>query len=177
MINPFGVDIDISDHIALAISITLPFTKVRPVDGTPEYDWAIDGLLYAQSNYNPSFNTKFSTYATYCIRGYILNGIRKSRNKSCVNPICCDMTDFAHNNGSEWLLPQVKLQWSIDISECLNAYPIHTPADAIDKSILIAYYLHSWTLKEIGQKFGMGKERVRQRRERALEVMRKLIAA
>lgn len=47
-------------------------------DSDDVYSDATLGLLNAIRNYDPSANVKFETYATYKIRGAILDGIRKN---------------------------------------------------------------------------------------------------
>ena len=79
-------DIDVTQHLPLVISIVMRFTPHRPIEETEEYDHGVDGLLYAKEKFDPSLGFKFSTYATWCIRGYILRMYRRQKQKE--SPSC-----------------------------------------------------------------------------------------
>ena len=67
---------DPAKHLGLVARIAMRFTAERPIEDTDQFGDGCVGLLKAVQLYDPAKRTAFSTFAWYCIRTYILQGIQ-----------------------------------------------------------------------------------------------------
>jgi RNA polymerase sigma factor (sigma-70 family) len=158
-------NIDMTQHIGLIVSITKHFTLERPIQDTEEYGWGVDGLIRACQKFDPAKNIRFSTYATWWIRGYIMKGL-SIRKKYAENNEKLDTNYTDQKKAREYNTAIIK--------DLLDSYPTQTEKDKIDKKIIVDYYFGGMTLQEIGQQLGVCKERIRQRKNNALNMLKEV---
>lgn len=144
----------VAENINLVRSIAAKYKKM----GVPLEDLVQEGLiglLKATENFDENKGAKFSTYASYWIKKYILSALdketRTSLNTSPLNEEITQDTD------------------SIPTSHRLNL-PQNMPAD--EKSVITLLFQSELTLKEIARKIGISRERVRQLKEKGLRRIR-----
>lgn len=71
----------IAFHLPLVIKIASDFsrkvTRPKSLYFGDFVSWGTLGLIFSIDHFDPSRNNQFSTYSFYCIRGFILTGIKK----------------------------------------------------------------------------------------------------
>lgn len=155
------------ENISLVTSYVLkhhPPDGGFPVEDTEEYSWGSFGLWKACLTFEVDQGNKFSTYAYYCIRNAIINGFRQnSRLAPTIDPLEIDgkncSSDDVHN---PFQMVELILKEGND----------EKPRDKVDRQMLVMYYLDDMTLEEVGKRFQVTKNRVRQRIGRAIKVIR-----
>ena len=111
------------------------------------------GVIKAVDNYDETKDTKFSTYAVYWIKKYILDYIAKDSN--------LPFSEYNENlHETEYDTIQTTLE-TISIE-----FPPNFPS--LEKQVIIKLYQHEFTLSEVSKQLNLPRERVRQLREKAL---------
>jgi RNA polymerase sigma factor (sigma-70 family) len=151
------------DNIGIARQVALRFLRLRgnlsSVEDTEEFADACVGLVNAEKGYDPSSGYQFSTFAYICARREVVKGI-KNRTKNKYTSI-------------EEEVPAKETNGNLDepdkkqvVGEFLN----ELTGRSLD--ILKKRHLKGMTLEEIGNEYGISKERVRQIIESALKKIR-----
>ncbi len=111
------------------------------------------GVIKAVDNYDQDKETKFSTYAVYWIKKYILDYLARDAN-------------YSHYEYQE-NLHDVNIE---DLETTENNISIEFPQDfpQLEKQVIIQLYQHEFTLSEVAKQLNLPRERVRQLREKAL---------
>ena len=146
------------DNLGIARQVALRFLRntgdLSRVEDTEEFSDACVGLVNAEKGYKPKLGWKFSTFAYICARREVVKGIRQRR-KEKYAPIQEEV--FAkETNGFD---PEINKQIVKELSGKLSERSL---------DILKKRHLEGMTLEEIGNEYGISKERVRQIIERAL---------
>jgi RNA polymerase sigma factor (sigma-70 family) len=165
--------INAKDHFGLVGCIAKKYVELHKgekIEDTDEFSDGLVGLTKAMQIFEPERGFQFSTFAYYCIRSAICKGI-KERQRSVRPKIRIDFNDTSIDIPDRPNKPNFeRIAQSI-----LRRFPDDTIKDRENKRIVIDYYLHGKLLKEIGQEYGVSKERIRQRREQGLKRLRKAI--
>ncbi|MEK6855434.1 MAG: sigma-70 family RNA polymerase sigma factor [Nanoarchaeota archaeon] len=133
------------------------------------------GLLRSIEKYDPSMNTKFITYAYYCISRQIMNSKiaedkRRARESYFVtrNPYSC-------NTEERDICDEI-----IDEEEKLTLKASVKKLRPLCRDIIIRRFglngFRERTLEQVGEKYGLTKERIRQIQEKALRELRLLMS-
>ncbi|HCX73729.1 MAG TPA: hypothetical protein DHM37_08425 [Candidatus Cloacimonas sp.] len=120
------------------------------------------GLLQAQQKFKEEKGAKFSTYATYWIKKYILAAIEKEK-KGSLNSI--KLVDETVKDEKQ----QAKFDSDIKVSKFLKLTD-DIPVD--EQKVLRMLYEEQYTLKEIAEELNISRERTRQLKEKALRRLR-----
>jgi RNA polymerase sigma factor (sigma-70 family) len=172
VLTEFGV-IHCQDHMGLVYQMALrhsPLMKRRCVEETQEFSDAMYGLYHAMARFDPYRGFKFSTYAYWCVKGFVVSGIKKRAKHKRLKSLT-DADRFNVNNAPDLRFDVKKhREHEIDLQEILSLFP---PNKSLIKYILEQYYLHGRILEDIGKELGVCKERVRQRITEALKFLRK----
>lgn len=179
--------INVEQWIPLAAKVTkefVPFNLNQKLEDTDEFSDAFLALYFACENFDPDYRTKkgksvtFKTYAWVVMARAIIQG-RKARDsdRKLESVVLSDLErpDHAYE--------------ILDLSNLEEKPPVHllklffeendldTKAEKRYKNILREYYLSDLTLEEVGKKYGIGKERVRQLVNKGLEVIKQKFAS
>ena len=146
----------VTDYLPLVRSIAAKYNKL----GIPQEDLEQEGmigLLEAANKFEENKGTKFSTYATYWIKKYILAAVDKEKKHS-----------LNSTNLNEEITKDKK---AITIKSDTNiVLPSDMPEN--EKNVLTMLYEDEFTLKEIAEELGISRERVRQLKEKGLRRLR-----
>jgi RNA polymerase sigma factor (sigma-70 family) len=162
------MSINAKDHFGLVGSISKKYIKKgERIEDSEVFSDGLVGLTRAMERFDTSRGLQFSTFAYYCIRNEICKGL-KERQKGVHSTIRIDWSDSeidmpARSEEEPYFVKAGKI-----ITEILKELPTNTNSEKKNKKILEDYYLDERVLREIGEDFGVCKERVRQRREKAL---------
>ena len=147
----------VKEYLPLVRSIAAKYNKL----GIPQEDLEQEGmigLLGAANNYEDNKGAKFSTYATYWIKKYILAAVDKEK-KSTFNTSALNEDITKDKKPSPEQLSINKLTFPDGMPEA-------------EKLVIKLLYEDQLTLKEISDQLGISRERVRQLKEKALRRMR-----
>ncbi|MDY6914845.1 MAG: sigma-70 family RNA polymerase sigma factor [Candidatus Cloacimonadota bacterium] len=120
------------------------------------------GLLQAQHKFQEKKSAKFSTYATYWIKKYILAALEKEK-KGSLNSIKLADETIGDEKVKEKFEADIKTSKYLKLSDDL---PLE------EQKILRMLYEDQYTLKEIAEELEISRERVRQLKEKALRRIR-----
>ena len=115
------------------------------------------GLLKAANKYEENRGAKFSTYATYWIKKYILAAVDKEKKHSL------NSTNLNEEITKDKKAAAIKAVTNFDL-------PSDMPEN--EKTVLTMLFQDELTLKEIAEELGISRERVRQIKEKGLRRMR-----
>ncbi len=164
-------DDPVISHIGLAVKIAKRFfNRSRRRSHLDILQQAMFGLFMASKRFNPERGTKFSTFATPYIRGYILQLWRTKRDKR-------NDTAISLNFSREQPLVQGSEE-AIDVDDFLNR-AMDNLNDRERFIVKMRYGLSEhgcMTLQEIGDCVHLSRERIRQIENEALKKMRKRTA-
>lgn len=111
------------------------------------------GVIKAVDNYDETKEAKFSTYAVYWIRKYILEYITKNSNQP--------FTEYDENKH------ETQIETNEKTSDILSIeFPPNFPP--LEKKVIIKLYQEEFTLSEVAEQINISRERVRQIREKGL---------
>lgn len=109
------------------------------------------GVIKAVDKFDETYENKFSTYALYWIKKYILDYLNRHSQLS-----------FVEYNDQTTETP-----FEEEIEEVIAlTFPPNFPK--LEKEVIIHLYQEDFTLKQVALKIGISRERVRQIREKAL---------
>lgn len=154
------------DHFGLAAKIALSHgarAKIRKgehIEDTEEFGNALVGLTKAINKFDPSRGFQFSTFAYYCI----CHEVERPQKKKRILSVSLGGQDVPDKN-----------EYKKDETGQLVEEILKKVTNDLHKKILTDYYLKQKKLREIGAEIGVSKERVRQRREEALNFIREEI--
>ncbi len=111
------------------------------------------GVIKAVDKFDENNDTKFSTYAVYWIKKYILDYITKDAHHSHY-----EYNEEIHDNQVDII--------KADESKIAIDFPTNFPD--IEKQVIIQLYQHEFTLSEVAKQLNLPRERIRQLREKAL---------
>lgn len=111
------------------------------------------GVIKAVDNYDSGQDTKFSTYAVYWIKKYILAYIGKDSNQA--------FSEYKEN------LHETKFD-SLEGSSAVITIEFPSNFPSLEKEVIIKLYQNEFTLSEVAKELNLPRERVRQIREKAL---------
>lgn len=171
--------IKVKDNLGLArryvANIFLRFGRTDVIEDSYEYSWCCEGLMIAEREYDPmKLNPQtgkpfaFSSLAWKCMFTACSHGYRKKLRLDCLNPISISeewQFGFSKDQNDDISNPIVEVLKKIELKDYLQK----------DFKMLLMYYLKNMTMQVIGKKFGVCKERVRQRMNRAKEYIAKKI--
>ncbi len=146
----------VKEYLPLVRSIATTYNKL----GIPQEDLEQEGmigLLEAADKYEEDKGAKFSTYATYWIKKYILAAVDKEKKYSL------NSTNLNEEITKDKKVVTIKSDTNFDL-------PSDMPED--EKKVLTLLFQDEFTLKEIAEKLGISRERVRQIKEKGLRRMR-----
>ena len=153
--------INVEDHLGLAFDFVLRNCSIKgPVKDSEEYSDAVLGLMQAVETYK--YKTKFSTYATVCIRNAVLNGLR-DRNRF---PECGKQIEIKEDDTTQNFENREAMEWVLAVEP-------EAPHDQLDRQMMLEHYLGRLSMKLVGQKYGVTRGRVNQRIARAISRLRK----
>jgi RNA polymerase sigma factor (sigma-70 family) len=161
----------IENYLPLAKSIVFERKKSLPkkVDIDDIQSAAYFGLVDAAQKYNPS-KSSFGTYARWRIVGEIKDFVRNACKASSRYGISLDQTDENGNSLAE-SIPQ-KENNSNDFFEDATK-----KLTDLDRNILIMYYVHEMSMREIGCKIGVSESRISQVLKSARDTVKMTMAA
>ncbi|HPR18048.1 MAG TPA: sigma-70 family RNA polymerase sigma factor [Candidatus Cloacimonadota bacterium] len=144
------------EYLPLVRSIAAKYNKL----GIPQEDLEQEGmigLLEAADKFEADKGAKFSTYATYWIKKYILEAVDKEKKSSFkIKPLPEDKTPDQEVTE----LPKLDIL----------TFPEDMPE--AEKLVLRLLYQNQLTLKEISEQLEIPRERVRQLKEKAFRRIR-----
>ena len=146
----------VKEYLPLVRSIATKYNKL----GIPHEDLEQEGmigLLEAADKYEEDKGAKFSTYATYWIKKYILAAVDKEKKHS-----------LNSTNLNEEITKDKK---AISIKQTEN-FDLSSDMPENEKTVLTMLFQDELTLKEIAEELGISRERVRQLKEKGLRRMR-----
>jgi RNA polymerase sigma factor for flagellar operon FliA len=145
--------------------------------------WGWFGLNDAEKSFDPSRGVKFETFATFRIRGAILDGIRSidwvprrvrgrgEEAKSIVSmdrPIDPDVggESFAANLADPSPGPDAAIGETENFEQMIRCLPGEW------RRIMRLYYVEQKTMKEVAREFGISKSRISQLHSQALKIIK-----
>jgi RNA polymerase sigma factor (sigma-70 family) len=121
------------------------------------------GLVEAASRYNPELNVEFTTFSYQRIWGAIHDYLREQgwmKRGEYQQMLSLDL-DTAHNDGETCTLGDlVEAKPESDTEESFEVITLKMDNQA--KSVLKHYFVDEYSMKEVGQKFGVSESRVSQ---------------
>ncbi|MEA2095638.1 MAG: sigma-70 family RNA polymerase sigma factor [Candidatus Cloacimonadota bacterium] len=142
----------VTEYLPLVRSIAAKYNKL----GIPQEDLEQEGmigLLEAANKYEEDKGAKFSTYATYWIKKYILAAVDKEKKYSL------NSTNLNEEITEDKKTVNIKQTKYFDL-------PSDMPEN--EKTVLTMLFQDEFTLNEIAEELGISRERVRQLKEKAL---------
>ncbi|MCD6177063.1 MAG: sigma-70 family RNA polymerase sigma factor [Candidatus Cloacimonetes bacterium] len=146
----------VTEYLPLVRSIAAKYNKLRIPQEDLEQEGMI-GLLKAANKYEENRGAKFSTYATYWIKKYILAAVDKEKKHSL------NSTNLNEEITKDKKAAAIKAVTNFDL-------PSDMPEN--EKTVLTMLFQDELTLKEIAEELGISRERVRQIKEKGLRRMR-----
>ena len=169
-------EIDAKEHFGLVGHVSkryITLKKGERIEDTEEFSDGLVGLTRAIEKFDPSKGFQFSTFAFYCIRNEICKGM-KDRQKGVQASIRIDWTDSEIDVPARSTEEPSFVKAGRIIDSLLEKLPEDTEPKRKNKQILIDCFLNERMLKEIGTEFGVTRERIRQRKEQALQELKEI---
>lgn len=168
LIAPKEADMElVCQNIGLLKSIVKKFSKKINIEDSEYYSIACLALVEAASSFDAS-KAKFSTWATKIITQRIIQSIRKSKKQKLIEMSSLDPVDIDH-----YLIDKKGKILPTELLSLIAPKEKDTKTERQSKSILSMHYLDGKSWSEIGRIIGMTREGVRQKAQRALELIRK----
>lgn len=177
---PKEEEIDISKYLHFVFHCASVARKRKglagPLEGTSEFDAAMDGLLDAQRDFDPDFGVKFISFAALKIAGRLSHLYTMEKIRKHINFV--QFSQFVGNrdndNTDQWFdvvdhrgnfdRPFLRARTQEVIEVILEMIPSERR-----RSIMRMRFLDEMTLEEIGQKHQLTRERIRQIVDRCLQ--------
>lgn len=149
--NDHIYDEKLAELFPLVKSIALKYaSNTQPLDDLIQE--GLIGVIKAVDNYDDSNQAKFSTYAVYWIRKYILDFIAKNNDGP--------MTEYWENKHD------IEVEANSSKEDIMIEFPDNFPF--LEKEVIIKLYQYEFTLSEVAKQLKLPRERIRQIREKAL---------
>ncbi len=148
----------IKNNSALVHSIVKPYQN-KGIDTDDLVQEGYIGLLEAYKHFNKSSNAKFSTYAVYWIKKYILKALENNYNTCHMSLSTVSNSQLTDYNNSTKISGKANDYTELKLS---------TDMPDIEQKVIRLSFEHGLTLKEISSKLGITTERVRQIKQKAL---------
>jgi RNA polymerase sigma factor (sigma-70 family) len=161
--------IDAREHFGLAAKIARESGKVKNgerIEDAEAFSDALFGLARAIQGFDPTRGNQFSTYAYYCIHNEVT---RNRHRKIPCSGLSQDVPEDETDDYGYKYPPQMM------VKKILEQYPEDNECNRLNKKVLVDHYIDGKVLSEIGNELGVGKERVRQRIEKAIEYIKENI--
>lgn len=156
----------VSDNLPLAFHVVNRMRNFLDLDLHEEMHLATIDLCRAASIFDPSRGYKFSTLATTCIRNGILGRKRfnTSKRETAIRPAKTADEIYLLDSISDPMPTATEDGEDYEHDQYRKALVKRLLAlvDARSRYVLRLYYGNGWTLKEIGKRYGVSKERIRQ---------------
>jgi len=146
----------VTEYLPLVRSIAARYNKL----GIPQEDLEQEGmigLLEAANKYEENKGAKFSTYATYWIKKYILAAVDKEKK---------------HSSNSTNLNEEITRDEKAYVIRLTTKIVLPSDMPENEKTVLTMLFQDEFTLKEIAEELGISRERVRRLKEKGLRRMR-----
>lgn len=146
----------ITEYLPLVRSIAARYNKL----GIPQEDLEQEGmigLLEATDKFKDDRGAKFSTYATYWIKKYILTAVDKEKK---------------HSLNSTNLNEEITKDKKVTTIKSVTNFKLPSNMPENEKKVLTMLFQEEFTLKEIADKLNISRERVRQLKEKGLRRLR-----
>jgi RNA polymerase sigma factor (sigma-70 family) len=161
--------INAKEHFGLAATIAQPYVKRgERIEDAEAFSDALLGLTRAIQGFDPKKGIQFSTYAYYCIFHEVVR--RRSKNRKIAYASLPQ--DVAEQEEEDY---NYRHSPAVMVKEILDRYPEETETDKLNKKALVDHFIKGKVLSEIGEELGVGKERIRQRIEKAIEYIKENI--
>lgn len=153
----------IVEYTSLAYSIAYSY-RDRGVPLEDLQQEALLGILAAANHYREDCGAKFSTYATYWIKKYVIQAIAAECG------ISSQTVELDAMPVPDAVMPSV--QSSAEVSEALSL-----PSDMpdLEKEVITLCFQEQLSIKEIGIKLGISNEKVKQIRQKAMRRLRSTV--
>ena len=109
------------------------------------------GVIKAVDNFTEEKDTKFSTYAVYWIKKYILDYLNRNSTTS----------HFEYSELDDYTEDEVQEENTISLD-----FPDNFPE--LEKKVIVQLYEHEFTLSQVAKNLSITRERARQLKEKAL---------
>jgi len=152
----------IEEHIGLVKSVAGKYA-VYGVSFDDLVQEGLMGLFEAKKNYDPGKGAKFSTYATYHIKGNILKYLQKEKKIPVIDADISESEEIIFREKSG------KYEYDSE-TRCNAGIPEDFPEK--EKQVLYMLFYEHKTLKEIAENLGFTRERARQLKQKALRRLR-----
>lgn len=148
------------DHIKLVFGVAKSYVKKGPIEDSDVFSDGCLGLMKAVDTYQPEKGA-FSTWAIPIIKNEIVTAYRDRMKRAKLSTISLELDPVAKEE-IPFELVHLLLEPSLEDTE----------DDQINRKILIDHFFEGLTWAEIGRRIGLTRERVRQRGNEALELLR-----
>jgi RNA polymerase sigma factor (sigma-70 family) len=119
------------------------------------------GLVEAASRYNPDLGIKFTTFSYPRIFGAIHDFLREQGWMRRDEPVQMMSLDVPCTDGEDCTLKDtLEAKEGARTEECFEAITI--PLDDRERDVLRHYYIDEYSMKEVGDKFGVSESRISQ---------------
>jgi RNA polymerase sigma factor (sigma-70 family) len=132
------------------------------------YSLGVERLFIVIEGFNPFYNFAFSTYAFHALRRHFYTQIKRNKDKVLFEDSKALDTAKSYDTHQNEFDKQKIIHTVLQTVECL---------DERDKFIIQNRFFEQKTLKELGERLGITKERVRQIEIRSLRILRETLLA
>lgn len=149
------------------------------------------GMLMATRTYDPSRPTRFITFASHWIRNHIQRfivhdmliripdrcvhvkpGANEFVDKARLNHLSLDVT-YAHDGNPVYDVEDLHEEQGLDFTEERVLNGLLDALKPIERDVVVSRFIHGDTLSEVGLRYDLSKERIRQIQKQAMVVMRR----
>ena len=144
-------------HIARKVARTWTLIEYEDLVG-----WGMLGLVKASERWTPLRGCEFSTYATYRIRGQMMDAVEKELR----------MTQRRVPMRNEELIPDTRCTATEAVTVEVDVASLLAQLSPRNASIMTMIYLNGRTLREIGEMFELTESRICQIRQESITKLR-----
>jgi RNA polymerase sigma factor (sigma-70 family) len=160
----------ILDNRGLAYALAKRLSPLNQYDETVSY--ALEGLIHAVDLFDSTKHNKFSTYAYFVIRSYIIKGVHKKKKR--IRCISINNEDKIFENEKEPIdYREHSSTIHLEKKELWNKIKKYLPKRYF--TIFYKRYIMNYTLKEIAIQKNCSKQRIDQIIQRSFEIIKKEI--
>lgn len=165
--NQESATVLVEKNMRLVSFVVSKFVRKGRLKDSDLYSVGCIGLVVAAKTYDP-LKSKFSTWATRTITQHVISELRRKSSKPSAFISSLDQQEqekaLEDHRGHHFPAHLVEILTRSDESD--------TPAESENKRILVGFYLNDESFAEIGRKFGISREAVRKKAQRAIESIR-----